>query len=195
MASAPSPTPGLTAEQWQAKLSLIASLVTRETSLCLMGSACNLFEGMRDRTSIDLDVWLKKSTFDRPDLKHAVEAAGLLFDPKEFVEPDQPYLQLVGSDEPASAGEFDQPEELLPKEGRLEVTRPPIANLSASKMARMARKDVTDIGFLLERNPAVTDADVRKAIRTLPAALRSSAEENIVFLSLLKPTATPSPGK
>lgn len=56
--------------------------------------AC-VFGGMNARTSRDLDVWKPASDYDFVELKEAVEAAGLDFDPTSFVEPDAPYVQLV----------------------------------------------------------------------------------------------------
>jgi hypothetical protein len=63
--------------------------------LCLIGSAACLFEGMPGCASRDLDVWVPESDFDRKESRDAVERSGLLFDPRDVLDPDRPYLQLV----------------------------------------------------------------------------------------------------
>jgi hypothetical protein len=189
----PRATAGLPADQWRAKLAMIASLLATDTSLCLMGSACNMFEGMDSRTSIDLDVWLRKSILDRDDLRVAADAVGLGFDYQGLdEEPDRPYIQLVKPGI-ASPGRFAATEQLLPTQDRLAVTRPPIAHLVAAKMARMEPKDVEDVSFLLNRHPEVTVDAVARAIETLPPDLRETATENMVYLPVLRPSLAASP--
>jgi len=64
-------------------------------SLCLIGSAACLLEAMPGRSSRDLDVWQPASDFDRLELKRAVESAGLLFDPRDQLDSDRPYVQII----------------------------------------------------------------------------------------------------
>lgn len=88
----------LNGEAWLAVLEDISEALGKKGSpvrLCLIGSAACLLGGMEGRTSADLDIWKPASSYDRRELKAAAEKAGLLFDPKQTLDPHRPYLQLV----------------------------------------------------------------------------------------------------
>lgn len=142
----------LDGEAWSAVLADLARALGKEGSplrLCLIGSAACLFGGMDGRTSADLDIWKPASDYDRAELKLAAEKAGLLFDPKETLEPNRPYLQLV---EPGltQLGAFEPV--FIERIGRLHLYRPPIENLIAAKLLRAEPKDLGDIRFLMSRH-------------------------------------------
>ena len=101
--------------------------------LCLIGSAACLFGGMDGRTSAGLDIWKPASDYDRHELKTAAEKAGLLFDPKQSLDPDRPYLQLV---EPGltQLGVFEPV--FNERLGRLQLYRPPVEKLASAKSSR-----------------------------------------------------------
>ncbi len=124
----------LDGEAWSLVLSELAQALGKDgppIRLCLIGSAACLFGGMEGRTSADLDIWKPASDYDRLELKAAAEKAGLLFDPKQTLDPDRPYLQLV---EPGltQLGAFEPV--LIERLGRLHLFRPPIENLIAAKL-------------------------------------------------------------
>jgi len=150
--------------------------------LCLIGSAACLFGGMEGRTSNDLDIWKPASDFDRAELKAAAEQAGLLFDPKQTLEPDRPYLQLV---EPGltQVGEFEPV--FIERIGRLHLYRPPGENLIAAKLIRAEPKDLSDIRFLLSRHRPDL-ARVRHIVAEFPARARGRATENLVYLDVIE---------
>ncbi|HEY1718811.1 MAG TPA: hypothetical protein VGH42_11045 [Verrucomicrobiae bacterium] len=104
---------------------------------------------MEGRTSADLDIWKPASDYDRLELKTAAEKIGLLFDPKQTLDPKRPYLQLV---EPGltQLGEFEPV--LIDRIGRLQLFRPPVENLIAAKLIRAEPKDLGDIRFLVSRH-------------------------------------------
>lgn len=81
------------------------------------------------RTSGDLDVWKPASDFDRRELQLAAERVGLLFDPKQILEPDRPYVQLA---EPGVSQLGDFQPVFIERMGRLLLFRPPIENLVAA---------------------------------------------------------------
>lgn len=81
------------------------------------------------RTSGDLDVWKPASDFDRRELQLAAERVGLLFDPKQILEPDRPYVQLA---EPGVSQLGDFQPVFIERMGRLQLFRPPIENLVAA---------------------------------------------------------------
>ena len=150
--------------------------------LCLIGSAACLFGGMEGRTSGDLDIWKPASDYDRRELRVASEKAGLLFDPKEALEPDRPYLQLV---EPGltQLGTF-QPV-LIERLGRLHLCRPPVENLIAAKLIRAEPKDLGDIRFLVSRHRPDLGR-VRRIIAEFDPPARERATKNLVYLDVLE---------
>ena len=122
------------------------------------------------------------STADRGELKLAAEQAGLLFDPKQTLEPNRPYLQLV---EPGltQLGVFEAV--FIERIGRLHLCRPPVENLIAAKLLRAEPKDLGDIRFLMSRHrPDV--ARIRQVIAEFSDAARERATENLVYLDVLE---------
>ena len=174
----------LDGEAWSAVLADLAQALGQEGQphrLCLIGSAACLFGGMDGRTSADLDVWRPASDFDRRELQLAAEKAGLLFDPKQTLDPDHPYLQLV---EPGltQLGEFEPV--FIERMGRLHLYRPPVENLVAAKLIRAEPKDLGDIQFLVSRHRPDLQ-QVREIIAGFKAPARERATENLVYLEVL----------
>jgi hypothetical protein len=175
----------LDGDAWSAVLADLARALGKQgppLRLCLLGSAACLFGGMDGRTSNDLDIWKPASDFDRGELARATAKAGLLFDPKQTLEPDRPYLQLV---EPGltQLGEFEAV--LLERIGRLELYRPPVENLIAAKLIRAEPKDLDDIRFLVSRHRPDLKR-VRRIVARFPTRARQSATENLVYLDVLE---------
>jgi len=175
----------LDGEAWLTVLEDLAQALGREGAplrLCLVGSAACLFGGMDGRTSADLDIWKPASDYDRRELKVAAEKIGLLFDPKQTLEPDRPYLQLI---EPGltQLGTFEPV--FIERIGRLHLFRPPVENLIAAKLIRAAPKDLGDIRFLVSRHRPDLSR-VRSIIATFPAQARERASENLVYLDVLQ---------
>ncbi len=175
----------LDGEAWTAVLTDLAQALGKEGAplrLCLIGSAACLFGGMDGRISADLDIWKPASDYDRLELKTAAEKVGLLFDPKQTLEPDRPYLQLI---EPGltQLGTFEPV--LIERMGRLQLCRPPVENLIAAKLIRAEPKDLGDIRFLLSRHRPDLQR-VRGIIAEFNSQARERATENLVFLDVLE---------
>ncbi len=175
----------LDGEAWSAVLADLAQALGKEGSplrLCLIGSAACLFGGMDGRTSADLDIWKPASDYDRRELQTAAEKAGLLFDPKQSLDPDRPYLQLV---EPGltQLGTFEPV--LIERVSRLHLFRPPVENLIAAKLIRAEPKDLGDIRFLLSRHRPDLQR-VRAIIAEFSFDARQRATENLVYLDVLE---------
>jgi hypothetical protein len=174
----------LDGEAWLAVIADLAQTLGKEGSpvrLCLIGSAACLFGGMDGRTSADLDIWKPASDYDRQELKLAAEKAGLLFDPKQVLEPDRPYLQLV---EPGLTQLGDFEPVFIERIGRLQLYRPPAENLVAAKLIRAEPKDLGDIQFLVSRHRPDLQR-VREIIAGFNAPARERATENLVYLEVL----------
>lgn len=172
--------------QWLGLLERLASQLGsagEPVRLCLIGSSACLFGGMESRTSRDLDVWLPMSDYDRRELQQAVEAVGLLYNPKSALEPDRPYLQIVESGV-VEVGEFAPVR--TERIGRLHLLRPPVENLIASKLIRGDARDVTDILFLMHHYRPDPDR-IRAIIAGFSPSNRQQAEENLIYLNLSTP--------
>jgi len=175
----------LDGEAWSAVLEDLAKALGKKgppVRLCLIGSAACLFGGMEGRTSADLDIWKPASDFDRRELKIAAEKAGLIFDPKQTLEPGRPYLQLI---EPGITQMGDFEPVFIERIGRLQLYRPPVENLIAAKLIRAEPKDLGDIQFLTSRyRPDLRR--VRKVIQQFSPQARERAVENLVYLEVLE---------
>jgi hypothetical protein len=175
----------LDGEGWSAVLADVAQALGQDgppLRLCLIGSAACLFGGMEGRTSNDLDIWKPASDYDRRELQAAAVQAGLLFDPKQTLEPDRPYLQLV---EPGltQLGEFEPV--FIERIGRLHLFRPPVENLIAAKLIRAEPKDLDDITFLVSRHRPDLNR-VREIVARFNPQARARATENLVYLEVLE---------
>ena len=87
-----SPTPVYDKERWMRSLESMAHALGKEgppIQLCLIGSAACLLGNMPERASRDLDIWKPESHYDTLELKAAAEQAGILFNPKEYLEPEE----------------------------------------------------------------------------------------------------------
>jgi hypothetical protein len=175
----------LDGEGWLVVLADLADALGKDgppVRLCLIGSAACLFGGMEGRTSADLDIWKPASDYDRRELKEAAEKAGLLFDPKQSLDPSRPYLQLV---EPGltQMGTFEPV--LIERIGRLLTLRPPIENLIAAKLIRAEPKDLADIRFLVSRHRPELGR-IRQIVAGFSPPAAERATENLVYLEVLE---------
>ena len=184
-------TYGLDANQWRVKLDGIARRldakfeegVDEPTELCVIGSGACMFDGMI-RTSMDLDVWRPASRFDEQQLREAVEAEGLLFNPTNEL-PDRPYIQIV---DPGivQTGDFDGVYPMGSYWTCLDLVRPPVENLIVSKLIRAEPKDIEDIMHLANTH-SPDFQKIREIIDGLPADHKWRASENSVYLEIMEP--------
>jgi hypothetical protein len=177
------PIPEYDKERWMRSLEAMSIALGKEglpVKLCLIGSAACLLGNMPERASRDLDIWKPSSQYDTLELKAAAEAAGLVFNPTGYLEPENPYIQII---EPGivQVGEFTPV--LMEKMGRLELYRPPIENIIASKLTRAAEKDIQDILYLLKAYQPDAN-EIKNIIDEFPAASRAQGLENLIFLEI-----------
>lgn len=179
-------TTRLNHDEWIVVLERLAESLGSEgppIKLCLIGSVACVFGGMAGRTSRDLDVWRPCSDYDRMELRRATEAAGLLFDPKNTLEPEKPYLQIIEPG-PTQVGTFEPV--LVERMGRLEIYRPPIEHLIASKLVRGDARDIEDVLFLAGKHQPDVET-VRTVLNSFHPAARQQALENLVYLDIIQP--------
>lgn len=174
---------GLSGSQWEDKLSQIARKIKKPTKLTLMGSAPNMLRGQPSRMSIDLDIWKQTSTFDKEDIKQAVESTGLLFNPTQEI-PDKPYIQIVEAGI-CQLGKFSTHDlQEIQSERKLCLQCPPIENLIASKLLRSEPKDLEDINWMVNKyRPNVEK--IKEIIHSFPAEQRQKTLENIVYIEVM----------
>ena len=154
---------------------------TLHATLVIFGSVPNALAGQPERTTLDIDIWKPKSIFYGNALKVAAEAIGLLYDPKDDLEPDKPYLQIVnpgivqlGEFEPMPLGLF----------GNLTICQAPISNVIASKLCRATETDIEDIAWLMGQHQ-IDKGSIKAIISTFPQYQQETATENLVFLDTI----------
>jgi len=182
---------GLDKKQWSEKLEQLGlELENRgiHAEIVALGSVPNILTGQPGRTTLDLDVWKPASSYPEKALRDAAEAAGLLYDPQEVLEPDKPYLQIIrpgivqlGSFKATQVENFEG----------LALKQPPVENLIASKLCRASEKDIEDIAWLMGKHQPDRKRIVA-IINTFPIQQRQTATENLVYLRVITPIAHPT---
>ena len=161
-------------------------------TICLIGSGATILLGQPARQTDDVDVWGRASRVALDDLRRAVEASGLGFDPKDAF-PALPYIQVIhpgivqvpGWD--AGTREwFGEPEREVWSGERLSVTVPPPRVIAASKLVRGDDRDLEDCLWLMAAH-GIGAQDIAAAIKGLPRDPRARATDNLGLLSMLKP--------
>ncbi len=161
-------------------------------TICLIGSGATILLGQPTRQTDDIDVWARASRVKLDDLRRAVEASGLGFDPKDEF-PALPYLQVVhpgivqvpGWD--AEKREWlGEPEREVWKGERLTVTVPPPRIIAASKLVRGDDRDLEDCLWLMAAH-GVGAQEIMAAIKGLPRDPREKATDNLDILKMMKP--------
>lgn len=182
----------LDGEALKALLRRIDANLRSPGTVCLIGSGATILLGQTTRQTNDIDLWAAASRVVLDELRVAVEAAGLGFDPKgEF--PRLPYLQIIHPGvvrvpgwNPAKREWLGEPEREVWKGNNLTVTVPPPHILVASKMIRGDDRDFEDCLWLMAAH-GVEAKEVLKAIRTLPREPRIRATENLDILDMMEP--------
>jgi len=124
-------------------------------TICLIGSSATILLGQTARQTKDIDVWERASHVTRDNLRLAVEAAGLAFDPKEeltelaFLRVIHPGIVQVPGWNAAKREWMGEPEREIWTGDRLVVTVPPSRILVASKLVRGDDWDLEDCLWLM----------------------------------------------
>jgi hypothetical protein len=163
-------------------LAEIGRRLTTPTTICVVGSAAAILLGQAERQTPDIDIWGPESDFDAGELKQACEQAGLLFDPKGELDPDDAYLQILRPGITMFPEHFRV--EKLGRFGNLTLMMPPPAMMVAIKLARGLDSDLEDVAWWVrERN--LTSDDIEAAIPLIPQPENQvAARENLIFVSL-----------
>lgn len=160
----------------------IGDHLTTPTVICVVGSSASILLGQPERQTPDIDVWGPQSDFDVMGLKRACEAAGLLFDPRGELAPDQIYLQILRPGITMFPEHF--PVEKLGRFGKLTVVMPPPELIVATKLARAEEKDIEDVAWWM-RERGLSVEQIEQAIDLIPQPEnQEAARGNLIFIQL-----------
>lgn len=70
--------------------------------------------------------------------------------------------------------------------GRLEIYRPPIEHLIASKLVRGDARDIEDVVFLAGKHQPEIET-IRDVVETFSQPAKQQALENLVYLDIIQP--------
>lgn len=153
-------------------------------TLCLIGSAPGMLSGQPGRQTADIDVWHAASDYDAGDLAQACRDIGILYDPREELDSDAIYVQLVRPGIVRLPLDFEL--EVVGKFGRLTAAMPPPEILIAAKLVRGTDADIHDVLWWVRHRNLSVQA-VTAAIRKLPDPRGSeAAAENLTFVRLTR---------
>ncbi len=157
--------------------------LAKPTTICVIGSSPGIVSGQPDRQSADIDVWRQRSIYDETEFRRACRELGLLYDPKDELDPDAVYVQIV---QPGIVKlPLDFKVEILGRYGNLTVVMPDPALLSAAKLVRGDPRDIEDVAWWVKERALDLD-EIRGAIGSLPEATqRETANENIFLVELV----------
>jgi hypothetical protein len=165
-------------------LAAIAAQLPEPTTICVVGSAAAILMGQPERQTADIDIWDPESDFDTGALRQACENAGVLFDPKGEVAPDDAYLQILRPGVTMFPERF--PVVRIGRFGRLTVVMPPAGLMVATKLARATDTDIEDAAWWVSRQGLTADV-VSEAIDAIPQPEnREAARENLVLVTLAR---------
>lgn len=161
----------------------LGAALQKPALLCLIGSTPGIASGQPERQTPDMDVWLAASDFDTGDLAKACHEAGILFDPKGEIDPDQVYIQIV------RPGIVRLPEDFRPEVigrfGNLTIAMPPPEYIAAAKLVRGSEIDIDDVVWWV-RQRGLDATDIEQVIAKLPNERdREAAAGNMTFIQLV----------
>lgn len=155
----------------------------RPTVLCLISSTPGIASGQAERQTPDMDVWFEASDFDTGDLSKACLDAGILFDPRGEIDPEQIYLQVVRPGVVRLPRDFVP--ELIGKFGNLRATMPPPEYIAAAKLMRGSEVDIDDVVWWVHQR-GLDATDIERAIEQFPNERdRETAFENMIFIQFV----------
>ena len=161
----------------------LGAALQKPTLLCLIGSTPGIASGQSERQTPAMDVWQAASDFDTGDLSKACGEAGILFDPKGEIDPEQVYIQVVRPGIVRLPGDFVP--EVIGRFGNLTVAMPPPEYIAAAKLVRGSEVDIDDVVWRV-RQRGLDAADIEQAIAKLPNERdRETATENMTFVQLV----------
>lgn len=180
-----------TAHAMESSLQSLGRALSRETTLCLIGSSVGMLNGQPGRMTSDIDVWAPESDYDTADLAEACHKSGVCFDPTDIIPPDGAYMQMI---KPGivMVGKWRE-SCTLARYGKLTIVHPPVENVIASKLVRGEPQDIEDVVFLMARFNVTTE-QISAVIDTMSGVGADIARENMVFLDLCEFPA-PKPNK
>ncbi|MEQ1950400.1 hypothetical protein [Mesorhizobium sp. CN2-181] len=163
-------------------LAAIGQRLRLPSTTVIVGSTASMLSGQDDRQTPDINIWYPMSNFDPGDMRQAVEAAGLRYDPRAEINADDIYLQILRPGITMYPAEF--PTQPLGTYGNLHVEMPPPALIVATKLARATESDLEDVSWWMD-HADIAREELEAAIRLIPQRRnREEASANLVFLDI-----------
>ncbi|WP_442583088.1 DUF6036 family nucleotidyltransferase [Mesorhizobium sp. ASY16-5R] len=160
----------------------IGDRLRRPSTIVIVGSTASMLSGQDDRQTPDIDIWYPMSDFDPGDMRQAVEAAGLRYDPRGEIGAEDIYLQILRPGITMYPPTFQTMQ--LGTYGNLSVAMPPPALIVATKLARATESDLEDVAWWMEHTDISRD-DIENAISLIPQRRnREEATANLIFLDI-----------
>jgi len=127
--------------------------------ITVMGASILIALGMRDRQTMNVDVWAEVNSDDAEQVVAAAREANIPISSDSFDEPEEPYLQIVDR----RAAHMPLNQDWL--EGRtpvwsgnlLTVLAPSLELMAASKLSLGRDRDLDDVRFLFSLDPCLED--------------------------------------
>lgn len=126
----------------------------KKIKLIVIGGATLIVHGMPDRSTIDINFW-RTTEEDREIIKILSHEVGIDFDPNDYRNREEPYLQWVspGFVHMPSDESWIESAEILWSGECLSIVKPPIGVILGSKMAAAREQDMMDIHYIVQKFP------------------------------------------
>jgi hypothetical protein len=144
----------------------IDAALSSETVLYVYGSAVCILLDAPGRTSLDFDVAAPYSRADESELRRAVDAAGLLFNPETDEQGD--FMEWIGPLRLCLPAPREERSMVLWHGKNLTITTGTVEDIVASRLVRFDSADQADIHFLHAQRGFALES-VADAVRRLPA--------------------------
>ena len=158
-------TPKMAEEGLLRFLQRLDQALERPTEITVMGAAALIILGMRDRMTMDVDVWAEVNQKGVDQAIEAARRAGVPISNDTFDEPDEPYLQIVdrrAAHMPLDAGWLETRTPLW-SGNLLTVLMPPLEFMAASKLSLGRDRDLDDVRFIFSLDPGIEQRIVAAA--------------------------------
>lgn len=158
-------------------------------TLVAIGSAVLIKDGMPGRATIDIDFW--KTTDDESALlAQMARRAGIDFDPDDYRDRQEPYLQMVVPDfvHMPLTEEWRKHTELVWAGDAIKIERPPIGIIVGSKLAAARDQDYIDVAYVVGAHPHWRE-DLDRWIGHFSDEDQEDIRDNVIFAELCQSNA------
>lgn len=159
-------------------------LETGQLCFTLIGSSVLIQDGMPERATIDIDFW-KVQGADKDKLRKMAMRAGILFDPDDYSNEEDPYLQVVwpGHVHMPTNERWQEQTTAVWRGKQIEFRGPPLGVILGSKLAAGREKDLVDVEYIVNKHPD-WEQQLDVWIGDFSEEHQESIRENLVFAQI-----------